>query len=400
MSNVWENYLNLVEKTADNLNLTDSQKEELIVPDRILEVEVPLGDKKYHGFRVQFNNSRGPYKGGLRFHPQVDLDEVKALSGWMTIKTALVDIPLGGGKGGVEVDPKKLTEGELEELSRSFVRKIYKDIGPDKDVPAPDVGTNAKIIDWMLDEYEKQAGRTSPAAFTSKSIENGGSEGRTEATGQGGAYVLEALSEKIDLKNASVAVQGFGNVGSHFALAAERLGFNVVAVSDSSGAYYFKGGLNISKMKKAKESGMSVVEAGKKLHKEGEQVSSSQFLALDVDVLAPAALENVITVDNAKDIRARVIIELANGPTTPDADNILKEMDVTVVPDILANSGGVIVSYFEWLQNKKEEKWSKSRVLKNLERKIKTSFSEVWENNSNNLRGSSYEIAVKRLISE
>ena len=397
MSNVWKNYLNLIEKAAKDLELTESQKNELIEPDRIIEVEVPLDDKTYNGFRVQFNGSRGPYKGGLRFHPQVNLDEVKALSGWMAIKTAVVDIPMGGGKGGIEVNPKKLSERELEDLSRNFVKKIYKDIGPDKDVPAPDVGTNSKIIDWMVDEYEKMIGKKAPASFTSKSIESGGSEGRTEATGQGGAYVLEALAEKMGLQGASIAVQGFGNVGSYFALAAEELGFKVVAVSDSGGGYYIKEGVNVKEMKKRKDEGLSVKEAGVKIHEKGEEITNEDLLTLDVDVIVPAALENVITVRNANNIKAKVVIELANGPTTPEADIILNKKGVVVVPDVLANTGGVTVSYFEWLQNKKHEKWTKEKVFDRMEKKIKTAFEEVWNSGGGSLRDRAYRLAIRRL---
>ena len=398
MSNVWENYLNLIRKATQDLDLTEDQKRGLIEPDRILEVEVPLGDKKYHGFRVQFNGSRGPYKGGLRFHPQVDLDEVKALSGWMAIKTALVDIPMGGGKGGIEIDPKKLSEDELEELSRNFIGEIYKDIGPEKDVPAPDVGTNSKIIDWMVDEYEKRVGKKAPASFTSKSIENGGSEGRTEATGQGGAYALKALAEKIDLEGATVAVQGFGNVGSQFALAAEKLGFKIVAISDSGGGYYLEEGLNIEKMKREKDGGTSVIEAGKKIHKKGRSITNEELLTLNADIIVPAALENVITAENAKDVKAKVVIELANGPTTPEADEILSDKDVVVVPDVLANAGGVTVSYFEWLQNKKGEKWTKAEVFEKLEEKLTTAFEEIWSKNEDGLREAAYKLAIERLV--
>lgn len=397
MNKTWQNYLKLIDRAAQKSNLTDKQKRDLIEPDRILEFEVPLGDKKYRGFRVQFNGTRGPYKGGLRFHPQVDLDEVKALSGWMTIKTAVVDIPMGGGKGGIEVDPKKLTKKELEELSRNFVREIYKHIGPDKDVPAPDVGTNSQIIDWMVDEYEKLTGKKAPASFTAKSIENGGSKGRLEATGQGGSYVLEALAKKIDLKEGTVAVQGFGNVGAQFALAAKKLGFKIVAVSDSSGGYYFKDGLDIAKIKRRKDKGVSVIEAAKKIHEGGREITNDDLLTLNVDVLVPAALENVITADNAEEIKAKAIIELANGPTTAKADQILKEKSL-IVPDVLANAGGVTVSYFEWVQNKKGESWSKKEVFEKLEEKMKKSFEEVWVRKENGLRDAAYALAMERLF--
>ena len=400
MNNAWENYLNLIEKSTEKLELTKKQKKDLTEPDKIIEVEVPLGEKKYHGFRVQFNNKRGPYKGGLRFHPQVDLNEVKALSGWMAIKTALVDIPMGGAKGGIEINPKELSESELEELSRNFVKEIYTQIGPEKDVPAPDVGTNSKIIDWMVDEYEKQIGKKAPAAFTAKSIKNGGSQGRTEATGQGGAYVLEALAKKINLERKTIAVQGFGNVGSQFALAAEKLGFKVVAVSDSSGGYYLEEGLDVKKIKKCKDQGSSVVKCGKKIYEKGKEITNQELLLLDVDVLAPAALENVINQENAKDIKAQVIIELANGPTTPEAADILQDMDIVVVPDVLANAGGVTVSYFEWLQNRKGEKWTKKQVFEKLEEKMKDAFESIWEvkDKSESIRDVAYMEAIKKLI--
>jgi glutamate dehydrogenase/leucine dehydrogenase len=400
MNNAWENYLNLIEKSTEKLELTKKQKKDLTEPDKIIEVEVPLGEKKYHGFRVQFNNKRGPYKGGLRFHPQVDLNEVKALSGWMAIKTALVDIPMGGAKGGIEFNPKELSESELEELSRNFVKEIYTQIGPEKDVPAPDVGTNSKIIDWMVDEYEKQIGKKAPAAFTAKSIKNGGSQGRTEATGQGGAYVLEALAKKINLERKTIAVQGFGNVGSQFALAAEKLGFKVVAVSDSSGGYYLEEGLDVKKIKKCKDQGSSVVKCGKKIYEKGKEITNQELLLLDVDVLAPAALENVINQENAKDIKAQVIIELANGPTTPEAADILQDMDIVVVPDVLANAGGVTVSYFEWLQNRKGEKWTKKQVFEKLEEKMKDAFESIWEvkDKSESIRDVAYMEAIKKLI--
>jgi glutamate dehydrogenase/leucine dehydrogenase len=401
MNNAWENYLNLIAKSTEKLKLTKKQMEELTEPDRILEFEVPLKEKKYHGFRVQFNNKRGPYKGGLRFHPQVNLDEVKALSGWMAIKTAVVDIPMGGGKGGIEINPKDLSEDELEEVSRNFVKEIYQYIGPEKDVPAPDVGTNSQIIDWMVDEYEKQTGKKAPASFTAKSIKNGGSKGRTEATGQGGAYILEALPEKINLKKGtSVAVQGFGNVGSQFALAAQKLGFKVVAVSDSSGGYYLEEGLNVEKMKECKDQGSSVIECGKNIYKNGKEITNEELLLLDVDVLVPAALENVITEKNAKEVKARAIIELANGPTTPEAAETLKDKGLVVVPDVLANAGGVIVSYFEWLQNKKEERWTKAEVFEKLEKKMKDAFINIWnkKDKDESLRDVAYRVAIDRIV--
>jgi len=397
MNNPWKNYLNAVEEVANQLDLSSAQKEELTEPDNVLEFDVPLNGKSYKGYRVQFNNARGPYKGGLRFHPEVNLDEVKALSAWMTLKTAVVDIPLGGAKGGIEVNPKELSDEEKEELSRNFVKEVYEDIGPEKDVPAPDVGTNSKIMDWMLDEYENLVGKEAPATFTAKTLGNGGSEGRTEATGQGGAYILEALADKIGLKEATVAVQGFGNVGAEFALSASQ--FNkVVAVSDSQGGYYLEDGLDVAELKKCKAKGNSVQECAREKYEEGREISNEELLELDVDVLVPAALENVITEDNAADIKADAIIELANGPTTPEADEIMGE-DVIVVPDILANAGGVTVSYFEWLQNREGESWSKDKVLDRLERRMKPAFEEVWKRaDGGSLRKAAYEIAIIRII--
>jgi len=400
MTNPWKNYLDTIEKTSQRLNLSNSEKEELTKPDQILKFKVPLKDKKYEGFRVQFNNARGPYKGGLRFHPEVNLNEVKALSAWMSLKTALVDIPMGGAKGGIKINPKNLSEEELEQLSRNFVNEIYEDIGPDKDVPAPDVGTNSKIMDWMLNEYEKLAKKEAPATFTAKSISNGGSKGRTEATGQGGAYILEALAKKLNLKeNSTIAVQGFGNVGSEFALAASKLGFKIVAVSDSQGAYYLKEGLDIKEMKECKEEGKSVIECAEEEYDKGKEISNEDLLNLDVDILVPAALENVITKVNANKIRAKVIIELANGPTTPEADEILEKKDIIVVPDILANAGGVTVSYFEWIQNKNREEWSKEKVFDRLERRLKPAFEETWKRaKDSSLRKAAYDIAAIRII--
>jgi len=400
MNNPWKSYLKVTEKVMEKLNLSETQKKDLTEPDRVLEFKVPLGDKEYNGFRVQFNNARGPYKGGIRFHPEVNFDEVKALSAWMTIKTAVVDIPLGGGKGGVEIDPRSLSEEEREELSRNFVKEVYEYIGPEKDVPAPDVGTNSQIMDWMLDEYEKLTEKEAPATFTAKSVENGGSKGRTEATGQGGAYILESLASKINLKEGdSIAVQGFGNVGSEFALAVSKLGYKVVAISDVDGAFYREAGLDIEKIKECVGEGSSVPECGKKIHDDGQEINNEELLTLNVKVLVPAAIENALTKKNADKIKASAIIELANGPTTPEADQILQKK-VTVVPDILANAGGVTASYFEWLQNRKKEKWPKDKVFTRLKEVLNKAFEEVWtraKKEEVSLREAAYEIAVERI---
>lgn len=398
MENPWKNYLNIIEESAKRLDLSKKEKEKLVSPDTVLEVEIPFKGKTLKGYRVQFDNRRGPYKGGLRFHPQVDLDEVKALSAWMAIKTALVDVPFGGGKGGVEVDPKKISPKEREEVARKFVAGIYDQIGPETDVPAPDVGTDSELIDIMVDEYEKRTGKKAPASFTGKSIEKGGSKGRTEATGQGGAYVLHSLSEKVNLKEAKVAIQGFGNVGYHFARSVYEMGYKVVAVSDSSGGYYFQEGIDPKKIHDCKKKGSTVSKCGKKIYPKGEEITNEELLKLDVDILAPAALENVITEKNAKNIRADYILELANGPTTPDADRILAKKGAVVVPDILANAGGVVVSYFEWLQNKNNERWDEGQVLEKLKDKMKVAFDDLWSISDDlTLRERAYDLAIKRL---
>ncbi len=400
MSDSWKNYTIKINEIAKRLNLSESEKESLMEPDRILNFEVSAKNKKYHGFRVQFDNSRGPYKGGIRFHPDINLDEIKALSAWMVIKTALVDVPFGGGKGGVKVDPRRLSDAELKEVSEDFVRNTFDHIGPEKDIPAPDVGTNSKVLNWMVNEYARLSGEkeSALACFTGKDVSAGGSHGREEATGRGGTYILKFLSEKMEKRGGTVAVQGFGNVGSEFASSVGK--FDVVAVSDSRGGYFFEKGIDIVKLKECKKKGESVVECGKKVHPRGKEISNKEILELNVDVLAPAALENVITSENANYIKADIIIEMANGPTTVEADKILKRKGVILVPDILANSGGVTVSYFEWLQNRRKEEWSRKKVMKKLNKKMKTAFDEVWKrsDNKSNLRNSSYEIAAQRII--
>ncbi len=375
----------------------------LLSVDRYLEVSIPVrmddgGEKIFSGFRSQHNNARGPYKGGIRFHPEVNLDEVRALSFWMTFKTAVVDVPFGGGKGGIIVDPKKLSETERERLSRGYVKKLFPVLGPTVDVPAPDVNTNGVIMSYMRDEYEKLAGVKVPAAFTGKPIEKGGSEGRAEATGAGGGVVLRsALGAKLITLRGSgtIAIQGFGNVASHFAEAINGLNLKIVAVSDSKGGIYAENGFNVTALEahKAKTGALKDFPGA-------TNITNEELLELPVDILVPAALENVLTKENAAKIHATLIIEMANGPTTIEADQIFAERKIEVIPDILANSGGVLVSYFEWYQNMHGEVWSKADVLQKLEEKMKAAFDAVYETkelHQTSLRLAAYILAAKRI---
>ena len=385
-------------------------------PERIIQLRFPLEKDDgsivpMSGFRVQYNNILGPYKGGIRYHPQVNLSEVKALSFWMMIKNAVCDVPFGGGKGGIEVDPKKLSEAELERLTRGFTQKIFPNIGPEIDVPAPDVNTNPKIMAWIVDEFNKlikdsrlmieDSEKYSQAVVTGKPIDQGGSEGRTEATGLGGFIVLQSLMEKMDLgKRPTIAIQGFGNVGSFFAEFAYEAGFKVVAVSDSNIGLLDQGGnggLDIPKIINFKKDGGSFKDIKLDLV---EKIGNQALLELEIDILVPAALEGVINKDNALDVRAKVILELANGPVTKQADKILDEKEVIVVPDVLANSGGVSVSYFEWYQNMNNEKWTNEEVRLKLTDKMQKAFSEVWklsEERKVNLRLAAYALALNRI---
>ena len=379
--NVFDSALQQLEKAASLIELPPFILHRLRQPERVVEVNLPVimdsGEEQiFPAYRVQYNNDRGPYKGGVRFHPEVHLDEVKALALWMTIKCAVVDIPLGGGKGGVIVDPKKLSDKELEKLSRAFVRGFKDVIGPSKDIPAPDMYTNSQIMQWMADEFVKITGdKKNIGVVTGKPVEHGGSEGRSTATAQGAFYVLQAYAEKTNLKKgARVAVQGFGNAGSIFAELVSSAGYTLVAVSDSSSATYNETGLDIESLKKYKKERGNFLE-----FPDGKEITNAELLELDVEVLAPAALQNQITHDNARDIKADLVIELANGPTTHDADDVLFEKGVVVLPDVLVNSGGVTVSYFEWLQNKKSEHWPLKKVNKQMQKHVEDAFETIFK---------------------
>ena len=388
--------------SAEKLCLAPEMLGRILEPQRLVKVHFPVlmdngMTRTFLGFRSQHNNVRGPYKGGLRFSPEVSESEVKALSSLMTWKCAVADIPFGGGKGGVAVDAKSLSKGELERLSRAFARAIADVIGPEKDVPAPDMYTTAEIMDWMADEYEKITGDKSKASFTGKTIGNGGSEGRTEATGFGGAFIMRELAKKknLNIKNTTVAIQGLGNVGHYFALKAHEYGFKIVALSDSKGGVYAKDGLVPQKIidHKKNHGGLASVESV-------EHISNKELLGLPVDILVPAALENVITGENAGNIKAKYIIEMANSPLTPEADEIFSEKGVIFVPDILANSGGVTVSYFEWYQNMHNEKWTKDDVLEKLEAKMDKAFDDCYqmmEEHDTDMRTAAYMLAIKKV---
>ena len=368
----------LIQKTGQKLNLNQDEIDFIMQPDRVIEVKVPVlmangKIKTFVGYRSQHNNVLGPYKGGIRFHQNVSQEEVVALSILMTLKCAANNLPLGGGKGGVIVNPKELSEGELERLSRIYAQKIAPFIGEDVDVPAPDVNTDGKIMMWMLDEYEKTINKKSPATFTGKPVEFGGSLGRTEATGRGGVIVMNNLLKQLNKDYKTIAVQGFGNVGYYFAQIAYEKGYKIVALSDSKGAIYNENGLNPIEVMKVKEETGSVIN-----FKDGKVISNEELLELPVDILVPAALENVITKDNASKIQAKVIIEMANGPITEEAYSILEENQIISAPDILANAGGVIVSYFEWLQNRKNEHWAEEQVNQKLEEQLSEAFKEIF----------------------
>jgi len=370
------------------LSLSSAKIERLSRPDKILDFElsVPMDDgsiRKFAAWRVQYNDTLGPYKGGIRFHPDSNLDEVKALAALMTWKTSLMSLPYGGGKGAVKVDPRTLSQGELEKLSRAYVRAIWQDIGPRKDVPAPDVNTNSQIMDWMVDEYSVLSGNRQLAAFTGKSLNNGGAAGRDKATGWGGFVVLrEFLRNRPDIKEKTVAIQGFGNVGSHLAKFLFDAGFKVVALSDSQGALYEPNGIDINKILSVKDKA-GIIDRGVCYSLDGNNqcriFSNGELLALPADILVPAALEDQINGKNVSQVKAKVILEMANGPVSQEADAELKEKKIDVLPDILANGGGVAGSYFEWEQNLAGETWPEGGYLKKLEEKMEESFQAVKE---------------------
>lgn len=405
--NPYDNVLKVVKNAADILGFSDSDIEAIKYPERELQVSIPVrmddgSTRVFQGYRIQHSTSRGPAKGGIRFHPAVNSDEVRALAAWMTFKCAVVNIPYGGGKGGVVCDPNELSENEIRAITRRFTAAIAPLIGPEQDIPAPDVGTNAKVMGWMMDTYSMLKGHCIHGVVTGKPIELGGALGRSEATGRGVMFTTKNILRKmnIDMAGATVAVQGMGNVGSVTAKLLHKEGMKVVAVSDVSGGIYKPEGLDIPAILEFLSKDRKNLL--KDYNEEGiTRISNSELLELDVQVLVPAALENQINEGNAERIRAGIIIEAANGPITNEADQILEKKGITVVPDILANAGGVVVSYFEWVQNIQSVSWTEESVNEKLKEIMDPAFEAVWSiacENNTTLRMGAYLIAVKRVV--
>jgi len=402
-ANPFEEMKKMVDKAGKTLALDPGMIEVLKSPKRELTVNFPVkmdngSIRVFTGYRVQHNEARGPFKGGIRYHPQVDIDEVRALSSWMTWKTATVDIPYGGSKGGIICDPKKMSVGEIERMTRRYTSEISIIIGPEKDIPAPDVNTGGREMAWIMDTYSMMKGYAVPGVITGKPRELGGSLGRPEATSRGLVFNVREAAKKIgmNLKGASVAIQGYGNVGASAHKLIERdFGSKVIAVTDS------KGGIINEKGLKYEEVWAHKIKTGSVVGFPGSKpISNQDILELKVDILLPCALENVITEDNAAKIKAKICGEGANGPTTFDADAIMWKNGVLVLPDILANAGGVTVSYFEWVQNNYNYYWTEEEVNKRLDTKITSAFHEVWnmhEKHKCNMRDAAYLVAVKRV---
>jgi glutamate dehydrogenase (NAD(P)+) len=392
-----------LKKAADVMKLDKQTFEVLSHPMAILQVSIPVkmdnGETKvFTGFRVHYNNARGPVKGGIRFHPEETLSTVKALSAWMTWKTAITNLPLGGAKGGVICDPKSMSAGELERLSRGYVRAIGEFIGPEIDVPAPDVYTTPQIMAWMMDEYENIVRHSAPGVITGKPLEVWGSLGRGDATAKGGMYVLREAAKTLgmDLSKAKVAIQGFGNAGQFaLKLVKEMFHSNVVAISDTKGGIYSEKGLDFDKlMEHKKKTGTVQNFPGTK------NITNEELLELDVDVLIPAAIENQLRADNANKVKAKVILELANGPTTPEADEIFFKRKIQVLPDFLSNAGGVTVSYFEWVQNQAGYYWTEKEVYERLDQKMTEATHAVLDAAKKyniDPRTAAYTVSVKRV---
>lgn len=423
---IYEDAIERLDNAAKFAEIEDEALEKLRHPKAILQVSIPvrMDDGRlqvFQGYRVRHDDTRGPTKGGIRYHPDVHLGEVKALAFWMTCKCAVVGIPFGGGKGGIIVDPKQLSRMELERLSRGFVAQIGDFIGPETDIPAPDVYTNSMIMGWMMDEFSKLHRQRVPAAITGKPIPLGGSRGRDDATGRGAYYCIKVL-ERLrhwEPKNVRVAVQGFGNAGQHVAQLLHADGYRIVAISDSRGGIFRADGLDIPQAIAFKNQGLAVgsvysshsvcdcpacggedCQCCKDELGTGDAISNESLLELDVEILLPAALENQITVKNAEHIQAPVIVELANGPTTSEADRILADKGTLVVPDILANAGGVTVSYFEWVQNRGGKYWTEDEVHSQLQSIMGLEFSQVYDlmvEKQIDMRTAAYAHALNRL---
>ncbi len=403
MQNPFDNAMAQLDKVAKIKKYDSDIINQLRQPDRNITVSVPVrmddGTQQiFEGYRVQYSNKLGPYKGGIRYHADTDINEVKALAFWMTLKCSVAGVPMGGGKGGITVDPAGLSRGELERLSRGWMRKMSDVLGPYKDVPAPDVNTNGEIMTWMVDEYAKITGDKTGAVITGKPVDKGGSLGREKATAQGGYFVFQALMDKIGLnKKCTVAVQGFGNVGSNAAKIWHKNGHKVVAVSDCFGGIYNSKGLDIDKVFLYFQQSGTVVG-----YDDAKPITNVDLLSLECDLLIPAALENTITQDNVENVKAKAILELANGPLTPFSDEYLFEKHIPVVPDILANAGGVVVSCFEWEQNLNGQCWTEKAVNEKLRRIMNKSAKMIVKNADEyktSLRMGAFITAIDRISS-
>lgn len=408
---------NLLE-VLERLKVSDAERRLLLEPQHKHKATIDIsrengkGKLKFPAFRIQFNNARGPYKGGIRYHPLADEDEVKALAALMAIKTSVVNIPFGGSKGGVKFDPKELTRGEIQEVSRAYVRAFLDHLGPDIDIPAPDVNTNPDIMAWMRDEYEKITRSYAPAMITGKPLSYGGSQGRDTATARGGFFILEELVEReaLDPSELKVVVQGFGNAGANIATFLHNAGYTVIAVSDSQGGIYSPEGIDPVRIEKYKsKTGSvrgeycegSVCDIDRMKLAGVETVTNEELLELPCDILIPAALDNVLTEKNADRVMARYVLELANGPTTPEADEVLTEKGVRVIPDVLANAGGVTVSYFEWTQGRSGEQWTGAQVDLELKRVILDAYKWVRREahrEKMTYRQAAFSVGVKRIV--
>ena len=403
MADTFESAKKQLENALRHVKISNETITTLEKPKKIIQVSIPVrmddGSLKiFEGYRVQYNTSRGPAKGGIRFHPEVNLDEVKSLAFWMTFKCAVTNIPFGGGKGGITVNPKKLSNKELERLSRGYVTTMYEVLGPDIDIPAPDVYTNPTIMGWMSDEYNKISGKIQPAFITGKPLALGGSEGRDEATALGANYIIQEFVKEKDLnpEELTVAIQGFGNAGYNIAKFLHSDGYKIKAISDSKAGILSEESLNPEQMMNIKK------EKGQLncCSENQKKITNSELLELDVDILILAALENQLTKENAGKIKAKYIFELANGPVTNEADEILEERQIVVMPDILTNAGGVTVSYFEWTQNRTGYYWKKEEVNEKLKKIMSESYMEVSQlqkKHKTTLRTAAYILALKRI---
>ncbi len=395
MHNPFENAMAQLAKAAQIANFDKEFIARMQVPNRDIRFSIPVvmddGTLQiFEGYRVEYNNARGPYKGGIRYHADTEVNEVKALAFWMALKCAVADIPMGGGKGGITVDPAKLSKGELERLSRGWAARLSDVLGPQKDVPAPDVNTTPEIMAWMADEYAKLTGDKTGATFTGKPLDKGGSEGRGPATGLGGFYVFDVLRADLGLPaSCRVVVQGFGNVGSNAAQIFSDHGHKIIAVSESKGGIYNPNGLDVKKLAEYKKAN-GTVAGYSQTDKACKEITNAELLETECDLLVPAAFENVISDANADKVKTKAILELANGPLTPEADEVMFKKGIPVIPDILANSGGVTVSYFEWDQNLKGERWTEQQVFDKLK--------PILENNSKKILAKSRELKTSLRI--